>query len=152
MLWKLEFGLSLLSIPLSTGSNGPCASKVLALSAHLLKSPWIMSKVTFMRFPFRGPWVNNQGGLLGEWVSPVVTEKSESTLGVGRIYSVWEVMLWCQEADLKAKLFDTYKWPSEALTAKVEGCDGVMPFNSHSPGQLYFVWEEETNCILLCGE
>lgn len=39
-----------------------------------------------------------------------------------------------------------------SLTAASGGCDGVMPFSSHSPGQLYFVWEEETNCILLCGE
>lgn len=51
----------------------------------------------------------------------MVTEKSESTLGVGRIYSVLEVMLRCQEADLKAKLFDTDKWPSEALTAASGG-------------------------------
>lgn len=51
----------------------------------------------------------------------MVTEKSESTLGVGRIYSVLEVMLRCQEADLKAKLIDTDKRPSEALTAASGG-------------------------------
>lgn len=32
-------------------------------------------------------------------------------------------------------------------SCKWEGSDGVMCFHGCSSGQLYFVWEEETNCI-----